>query len=410
MAIDLAGTDLADLVRIDDPHFYLDDPYPVLARMRRDAPAFYCEALDTYVVSRYEDVRWISRTPEVFSVTDGILLNDAKYDSHVTDSFFPEGAELISTTDPPRHRELRRVISPAFTPRSIGAMEPAIRDFCRHLLDGVEAGREIELVEEIAVIVPLWVVARFLGLAGDNVPELRYWTDEMIKMGGDLTPEELAQAAANIGPMNEYLVARLAEKRDAPGGDLLSTLAEAEIDNEKLTDLNVLMLSTAVLVAGNATTRNLISAIVHTLAGHPDQRERLVADRALAAGAVDETLRYVSPVPGFLRTALADTEVAGQPIREGQHVYLLYMAANRDETVFDDPDTFDVARPTDIGHLAFGYGQHVCPGASLARLESRILLEELVGRFPSWDVSPTASRTPSVLENGWTSLPVTFHA
>jgi cytochrome P450 len=401
-------TDLQELVWIDDPQFYVGDPYPVFARMRKEAPAFFCEGLNTFAITRYEDVRELSRRPEVWSVADGILLNDAKYDSHITDSFFPEGAELISTTDPPRHRELRRVISPAFTPRLIASMEDGVRAFTRQLLDTIEPGKEIEFVDDVAVVLPLWTVARFLGLPGDNIGDLRYWTDEMVKMGGDLGPEELAEAAQNIGPMNEYLVDQLERKRREPDDGLLSTLARAEIDNEKLTDLNVLMLSTAVLVAGNGTTRNLLGGIMTMLAEHPGQREKLGADLSLSAGTVDETLRYVSPVPGFLRTAAADTEVQGQAVEKGQHAYLLYMSANRDETVFEDPDTFDITRPTDPGHMAFGYGQHVCPGNSLARLECRVLLEELLPRFPSWEITGAPTRMMSVLENAWTSLPITF--
>jgi cytochrome P450 len=287
-------------------------------------------------------------------------------------------------------------------------MEESVRTFTRQLLDTVEAGKEIEFVEDIAVVLPLWTVARFLGLPGDNIPELRYWSDEMVKMGGDLTAEELAEAAHNISPMNEYLIARLEEKRRDPDDGLLSILTQAEIDNEKLTDLNVLMLSTAVLVAGNGTTRNLLGAIMAMLAEHPDQRAKLAADLSLTATAVDETLRYVSPVPGFLRTATTDTEVQGQAVKKGQHAYLVYMSANRDETVFDDPDTFDITRPTDPGHVAFGFGQHVCPGNSLARLECKVLLEELLPRFPTWEVTGPAVRQMSVLENAWTSLPITF--
>jgi cytochrome P450 len=401
-------TDLTELVRIDDPQFYVGDPFPVFARMRKEAPAFFCPHLDTYAITRYEDVRELSRTPDVWSVADGILLNDAKYKSHVTDSFFPEGAELISTTDPPRHRELRRVISPVFTPRKVNSMEEGVRSFTRRLLDTVDAGTEIEFVEEIAVVLPLWTVARFLGLPGDNISQLRYWSDEMVKMGGDLTPDELTQAAINIGPMSEYLMEQLDRKRREPDDGLLSVLTQAEIDNEKLTDLNVLMLSTAVLVAGNGTTRNLLGGIMAMLAEHPDQRAKLADDLSLAPGTVDETLRFVSPVPGFLRTALSDTDVHGQRVTKGQHAYLVYMSANHDETVFDDPETFDITRPTDPGHLAFGFGQHVCPGNSLARLECKVLLEELLPRFPSWEITGAPTRTLSVLENAWTSLPITF--
>jgi cytochrome P450 len=402
-------TDLAALVRIDDPQFYVGDPYPVFARMRKEAPALYCESLDTFAITRYEDVRKISRNPEVWSVADGQTLNDAKYKSHVSDSFFPEGAELIITTDPPRHRELRRVISPVFTPRNVGPMEESIRLFTRQLLDTIDPGTEIEFVDDIAVLLPLWTVARLLGLAGDNFADLRYWTDEMVKMGGDLSPEELSQAAANCRPLSQYLLDQLERKRREPDDGLLSVLVRAEIDNERLTDLNVLMLSTAVLVAGNGTTRNLLGGIMAILADHPAQREKLAADLSLCGRAVDETLRYVSPVPGFLRTALSDTEVAGQPVAKGQHAYMVYMSANRDETVFEDPDSFDITRPTDPGHVAFGFGEHVCPGSSLARLECRVLLEELLPRFPTWEVTGTPRRVLSVLENAWATLPMTFH-
>src|SRR2546426_706631 len=232
--------DLTELVRLDDPQFYLNDPYPVFARMRKEAPAFYCEGLDTFAITRYEDIRQMSRMPDVWSVKAGIVLNDAKYNSPITDSFFPEGAELISTTDPPRHRELRRVIAPVFIPRKLSAMEDDMRTFTRQLLDTVDAGKEIDFVEQIAVILPLWTVARLLGLPGDNIANLRYWSDEMVKMGGDLTAEELAQAAQNIAPLNEYLIGQLNQKRRELDEGLMSTLVGAEIDNEKLTDLNVL--------------------------------------------------------------------------------------------------------------------------------------------------------------------------
>ena len=402
-------TDLAELVRIDDPQFYLGDPYPVFARMRKEAPALFCEDLNLFAISRYRDVREISRMPEIWSVTGGIVINDAKYKSRVAESFFPEGAELLATTDPPRHRELRRVISPAFTPQRVSSMEDSIRAFVRERLQTIEPGQEIEFAEEFAVTLPLWTVARFLGLPGDNIPQLRYWTDEMVKMTGDLSSEELTQAAANLFPLYEYLIDQLQRKRREPDDGLMTTLMAAEIDNEKLNDMNVLMLSTAVLVAGNGTTRNLVGAIAMALAEHPEQRAKLAADLSLAAGAVDETLRYVSPATGILRTALSDTEVNGQPIEKGQYAYLLYMSANHDETIFEDPERFDITRLMDPGHVAFGYGQHVCPGTSVARLETRVLLEELLTRFPTWEVTGTPQRMVSVLENGWTSLPITFY-
>jgi cytochrome P450 len=400
-------TDLANLVRIQDPRFYIDDPYPVFARMRREAPAFFCEELNTFVVTRYDDVRWISRNNDAWSVAEGILLNDVIHGG-VAKSFFPEGIEILSLTDPPRHHELRRVMSPAFTPRKIGALHDSVRGFVRELLDRIEPGKEIEFVDEIAAVIPLWVVARLLGLPGDNIGDFRRWTDEFVKMGSAGTVEELAEAAANIQPMAAYLLEAIEEKRRDPDDGLISVLVAAQTDDEKLTDMNIVMLSMEVLTAGNITTRNLLSGATLALAEHPEQRKKLVADPSLAPGAVEEALRYVSPVTAFIRTARLDTEIAGTPVKPGQHAYLLYMAANRDEAAFPDPARFDITRPADPPQLAFGFGQHICIGAGLARLEGKIFLEELISRYPDWEVTGSPQRTVTMLHNGWTSLPVTF--
>lgn len=400
-------SDLAALVRIREPQFYIEDPYPVFARMRRQAPAFFYEDLDTFVVTRYDDVRRISRSSEGWSVTDGILLNDVIHGG-IAQSFFPEGIEILSLTDPPRHHELRRVMSPAFTPRRIAALEGSVRRYIGELLDGLEPDRELEFVDEVAAVVPLWVVAQLLGLPGDNITEFRRWTDEFVKMGSAGTVEELARAAAEIQPMAAYLMEAVAEKRRRPDDGLISLLVAAQAEDQKLDDMNIVMLSMEVLTAGNITTRNMLSGVMLELARNTGERKELVADPTLSAGAVEETLRYVSPVSGFIRTALVDTEIAGTPVNAGQHAYLLYMAANRDESVFPDPDRFDISRPTDPAQLAFGFGPHICIGAPLARLEGKVFLEELISRYPHWDVTGPPQRTVTLLHNGWTSLPITF--
>ena len=230
----------------------------------------------------------------------------------------------------------------------------------------------------------------------------------MMKMGAPLPPEELAAAAAELGPMNEYMMEALERKKQAPGDDLMSTLLAAELDGRNVTDLNVLMLSTAVLVAGNGTTRNLLGGMVFSLATHPDQLAAVVADRALAGGVVEETLRWVTPVPGFLRTATRDTEIRGQEIRAGEHVYMMYMSANWDEEIFEDPARFDIARDVDPSHVSFGFGQHLCVGMSVARLEARVFIEELFDRFSGVELAGEPVRVRSVLENAWSRLPVVF--
>ena len=188
----------------------------------------------------------------------------------------------------------------------------------------------------------------------------------------------------------------------------MTTLATAELDRRKLSELNILMLATAVLVAGNQTTRDLLAATMWTLAQHPDQMRALADDPALAKQAVEEVLRWVTPVPGFMRNATRDIELRGQTISQGQYVYLLYFAANRDEECRTDPDTFDITRPPESAVLSFGFGEHACIGAAVVRLEARVFLEEMLTRFSGVSLAGEAKRVDSPLQYGWYELPVTF--
>jgi cytochrome P450 len=411
MPVTTAAGDLKDLIKVDQPAFYDVHNAPLLARLRREAPVFYYPELNTWVLSKYHDVKYASKTPSLFSVHKGILLNDARYGESIADSFFPEGAELISTLDPPRHGEVRRTLAPAFTPRAIAALEDAIRTICRQILDGVEAGRPVEFIHDAARVVPIQAVARLLGVpAGEvDVDKIQFWTDEMLKMGAPLPREELEQAAANAAEMGQFLTGLLARKAAHPGdADLMSTLAAAELDSRRLSEMNILMLATAVLVAGNETTRNLLSGIMWALAEHPDQMRALAADPALVKQTVEEVLRWITPVPGFMRNALADIQLRGQVINQGQYVYLLYFAANRDEECWTDPDTFDITRPAEPAVLSFGFGQHACIGAALARMEARVFLEEMLSRFSSVSLAGQPRRVDSPLQHGWHHLPVVF--
>ena len=411
MPVTTAANDLQDLVKVDQPAFYDVRNAPLLARLRREAPVFYYAELGTWVLSKYHDVKYASKTPGLFSVRKGILLNDARYGESIADSFFPDGAELISTLDPPRHGEVRRTLAPAFTPRALAALEDTIRAVCRQILDGVEAGRPVEFIHDAARVVPIQAVARLLGVpAGEvDVDKIQFWTDEMLKMGAPLPREELEQAAANAAEMGQFLMGLLARKAAHPGdSDLMSTLAAAELDSKRLSEMNILMLATAVLVAGNETTRNLLSAIMWALAEHPGQIRTLAAEPALVKQTVEEVLRWVTPVPGFMRNATQDTQLRGQTIKQGQYVYLLYFAANRDEECWTDPDTFDITRPAEPAVLSFGFGQHACIGAALARMEARVFLEEMLRRFSSVSLAGEPQRVDSPLQHGWHHLPVVF--
>jgi cytochrome P450 len=411
MSVTTTAGDLQDLARVDQPGFYDVRNAPLLARLRREAPVFYYDELGTWVLSKYQDVKYASKTPELFSVRKGILLNDARYGESIADTFFPEGAELISTQDPPRHGEIRRTLAPAFTPRAIAALEEPVRAVCRQILDGFEAGRPVEFIHDAARVVPIVAVARLLGVPAEevDVDKIQFWTDEMVKMGAPLPREELEQAAANTAAMGQFLAELFARKAAQPGGsDLMSSLATAELDSKRLTDMNVLMLATAVLVAGNETTRNLLAGSIWALSQHPDQMRALAADPSLVKQAVEEVLRWVTPVPGFMRNATRDIELRGQTIRQGQYVYLLYFAANRDEECWSDPDTFDITRPPDPAVLSFGFGQHACIGAALARQEARVFLEEMLSRFSAVSLAGDPERVASPLQHGWHRLPVAF--
>ena len=402
-----AEGDLRDLVQVEDPAFYVD-PFAVFARMRREEPVFWYEPLDTWVLTRYEDIRYVGRTPRIFSSAQGILLNDIRHQS-VIKTFFGQNAELISTTDPPRHRELRRYISPSFSPGSLRAMEEPIRAFARELIDTIVPGEPIRFVDAIGAVLPLQAIALLLGIPSDDVATLRYWSDEMLKMGAALDEEGLAEAARNTAGMGPFFDEWMVRKLGGDTGEVIPTMLAAKLNGENMSYDNLHIFLRSILVAGNETTRDFITGSVFAYANHPEQRAALAADPSLGTSAGEECLRWVTPVRGFIRTATEDTEIRGQTIKAGQHVQMMWMAANRDEEVWSGADMFDVHRPPDPAHLAFGFGEHACIGAALARMEGRVFFEELIARYPNWELAGEPVRPHSVLHNAFEELPVVFH-
>ncbi|MDH6217815.1 cytochrome P450 [Streptomyces pseudovenezuelae] len=400
-------------VPIEDPRFYVADPWPTFARMREHAPFYYYEPLDTFVVTRHADIRAIAGLPETFVSSRGLFLNDVKYqaqagDELITDSFFPEGGEQVGTTDPPRHAELRRVMAPAFSAEAMGRVRESLTRDVRGLVDGITPDQVVDWVS-YADLVPINAAIRLIGLPHTELERVRFWSDELEKLAGDLTFEELRAAAAEFRSLQRFIVESLEGKRRGPGdGDLLTVLLTAELDDKGVSEANVVMFAMTMLAAGNDTTRSLLSGLVHHLGRHPDQWELLRRDRSLIPAAIEETLRYVTPARAMLRTATEDVEIGGRPIRAGQHVYLMYMAANRDESVFPDAHRYDVTRGESVKHLAFGAGIHHCMGARLVRTEAPIVLDALLDRFTG--VKPAGEPTPVLnhIRNGWTGMPVVF--
>jgi cytochrome P450 len=400
----------AEDVRIDNPAFYAGDPYPVYARLRREAPVFWYEPLKLWVLSKHEDIRHVSRNAEIFSSEHGLVMNDIKYDQSMVKMLFPAEAENLMASDPPRHRQLRKIIVSAFTAKMVNTMEGPIREIANQVLDRIIPGEPVEWVEEIAVPYPLLVLSALMGLAGDNIPDLRRWSDDTTAVGLPLSQAEFDEIVQDLLRSAQYFSARFEERRARPAGDLLTGLLTAEIDGEQLNDMTRLMFCQFLLAAGGETTRNLLSGALLTLMEHPDQRELLASDPAVSATAADELLRWVTPALGFVRTAVRDTEIRGQAIAEGEQVYMLYASGNRDEDVWPDPDRLDLTRRADSSHLAFGFGEHICMGASLARMEIRIFFEELMRRYPRFELAGEPVRQSTTLFNSWESLPVILRA
>lgn len=410
-------TTATELIPIEDPHFYLDDPWPTFARMRRETPFYFYEPLDTFVVTRHADIREIAQHPNRFVNSKGLFLNDVKYqaqagDELVTDKFFPKGGEQVGTTDPPRHQELRRVLAPAFSTKAMRAMEgPLVTEITRLFDEELSSGETVDWIR-YASLVPITASTRLIGLPDTDLDRVQFWSDELEKLGGDLTFEELDAAAAEFQTLQAYIVDKLEEKRRDPGAsdDLITTLINEKLDDKAVSQANVVMFAMTMLAAGSDTTRSLLAGLVHELARHPEQWQLLREDRSRIPLAVEETLRWVTPARAFLRTATEDTDVNGHPVRAGQHTYLMYMAANRDEEVFPRADEFDVTRAESVKHLAFGAGAHVCAGSRLVRLEAPLVLNALLDRFSRVELAGDPTPVVHVIRNGWSSMPVTFHA
>ena len=398
---------LATIAKIDDPVFY-NNPYEIYARMRSEDPVLLYSPLNTWVLSKFHDIRAVARQTEIYSNSGGIFLTDAIQGESVADDYFGDSGELISSLDHPRHSEIRRVIAPAFAPAVIDAMEDTIRADCRRLLDQIEPGTQVDWIAAVAETLPLIVIARLLGLPGDNIEDLARWSDEIMKFGLILSDEERAESIKTFSAMNDYLISQFDEKRANPGNDVLSVLVAKVQDRENLSIPNILALASAVLAGGNETTRALLGNMIWAFAQHPEQRELLAVNPSLAVGAVQETLRWKGPVHGFIRKVIQDTELRDKQLYTGEFVYLLYAAANRDEEVWDDSDAFLISREPDPVNLAFGAGPHHCPGNRLAALEAKVLLEELIDRFPNWELAGTPRHIESLFRNGFYDMPVTF--
>lgn len=377
-----------------DGAFHSGHPLGLYTRIREESPVRH-PALPLWVAGSHAQVHRAASDPEAFRSRDGILIPEIghSYDAPPT----------IMHTDPPDHTRYRGLVAPAFRPAVTRALEGAVRDRVRTLLHGLPP--EFDAVAELAVPLPLQVICLLLGVPEADWPRFHRWTEAIVPGASDLPEDERNALRVECGT---FLLETAHRRRADPRDDVISQLALAELDGDRLTDLELVMFLIQLLVAGNETTRHAISGGLHAFAANPDQWTTLRDRPGLLPSAVEEILRWTSPVAYFLRTATRDVPLGDAVIAEGEHVMLLFGAANHDPAAFgDDAGDFDIARRPSGPSLAFGFGPHFCLGAALARLEIRVLLEEAVLRFPRLTVTGPAAWNGSPVVTGLAGLPLT---
>ena len=397
-AISIGGVDLAD------PDTYVSGmPFEAFRKLRRRAPVAwhpYQEGPGFLALTGYDEVLAVSR-------------DSATWSSQAAGVFFelprPEDeyqlALIMLTMDPPRHTKLRSLVSKGFTPRQVAKLNNHIADMARQIVDDVVERGECDFVNDIAGALPSFVIAELLGIPLEDGRKLYELTE--IMNSGLVRDSHIEQAQMQMFQYGTELASR---KRAVPGDDIATSLLQAEVDSERLTDLEFNMFFLLLINAGGDTTRNLVAAGILALMEHPAEQARLAADPSLLPTAIEEMLRYTSPVTVFVRTATKDTELRGKPVKSGDRAAMFYPSANRDETHFADPERFDIGRAPNP-HLAFGGGgTHFCLGANLARVEAAAIIPEVLSRMKDLELAGPVERVRSTLMNGIRSMPVRFTA
>jgi cholest-4-en-3-one 26-monooxygenase len=388
----------ADLhIGLTDGTFYGGDPFPAFAWMRREAPAYFDESAGVWGITRYADIKEISKDPDTFSNAGGI-----RPDS--------DALPMMIDTDAPEHVRRRRLVSEGFTPRRIRESEEGIRVICDAIIDRVCERGSADFVNDIAAPLPMIVIGDMLGVAPEDREDLLRWSDDMLKSLGSPDPSAMDVAAVAAMEYAEYITAVAEQRRrDSQSDDLIGTLVHAEIDGDRLDEPSIIYESLLILIGGDETTRHVISGGMYELLSHPDQYARLAGDRSLLPSAVEEMLRWVTPIKNMARQMTRDVEFQGETLRQGQKLLLLYPSANRDESVFVDPESFDVTR-TPNDHMAFGFGSHFCLGNRLARMELTVMFDRLLERLPDLALATDAEppKRAANFVSGYDTMPVTF--
>ncbi|WP_419849379.1 cytochrome P450 [Candidatus Poriferisocius sp.] len=383
---------------------FFDDPYDTYADLREHAPCYYSERYDFYALSRFDDVVNAHRDHATFSSTHGQTYEQLA-------SGEPAQLGSIISMDPPEHTRYRKLVSRSFTPRSIGNYEELVREIISGYLDPLMGRRQFDILEEFAAPFPVEIISTILGVPPEDRQQIRHWTDAMLHREEGSAMGSQASAEAGMA-QGMYLFQLSQQKRAEPANDMLSALIDAEVETEDgelthLDDAEIAGLGTLLAAAGSETVTKLVGNAMVLFHRHPDQWAMVLDDPGVLANGVEEILRYWAPSQYQGRYSMVDSEWHGVTIPKHKPVFLITGAANRDPRRYNDPDKFDITRDPGLA-VGLGHGLHVCLGAALARLESRVAIEEIARRWPAFEVNEEGLRRVQMSNvAGYSSVPIT---
>ncbi|HEX7444325.1 MAG TPA: cytochrome P450 [Acidimicrobiales bacterium] len=406
--LDISGVDFADINLLDSTVFAKRVPHEWFAFLRQNAPVWWQEEADGpgfWAVTTLAEATQVNRDYEHFSSA-----RQATYLWDLAEDDLAQQQLIMLNMDPPLHTRYRRLVNKGFTPRMVNQLHERIHVATDDIIDQVIETGSADFVTDLAAELPLVVIAELLGVPNEDRHRMFDWSNRMI--GSDDPEYQTAGEVAQMASMELYAYASelFGQKRVDPHDDLMSVLTQVEIEGEQLSSFELELFFLLLTVAGNETTRNLISGAMATFFEHPDQWELLRKDRSLLPSAVEEMLRYVTPVMNFRRQTTAEFELGGQKIEADSKVVFFHISANRDELAFENPQTFDITRNPNP-HMAFGAGgPHFCLGANLARMEIRVMFEHLLDRMPDMELAGDVQRLQSAFISGVKHIPINFPA
>ena len=368
----------------------LIDPYPDYKNWRENNPIWWAEDVNAWVVSRYKDVHIVLKNPKLFS---SAAMGERDHEISLP----------LLTDDPPRHTKLRAIMNKAFTSRAIKLMENEVRNMSNDLLDKLDISKPVDIAHEFTIPLPISVISQLMGIPFERKDDFKRWSDALTGTGSET---EIEKRMPEIINMRNYFLSLIPLRKESPGDDLISKVVNAEVDGETLDENTIAGFNMLLLIAGNETTTNLLSNMLNHISYNPNIWEELRHNKDLVDAAIEETLRFDSPVHWVSRRATKDTELSGQIIKKGENVFAIMGSANRDSSHYENPDEFRLDRKQNKDHHTFGHGIHFCMGAPLARLEGKYALEGLLNRFE--EVTPLKNaknqRTSSSMLRGYHHL------